>query len=335
MKKKTLSIVVPVYNEEQNIPLLYAELQKVLESLSNYDYEIVFVNDGSRDHSQHAIDSLAKADPTVRAVEFSRNFGKEAATTAGIREAVGDAVICIDADLQHPPELLPTLVAKWEEGFDVVIGVRSSNQKEGFVKKYGSKLYYGLMSRISETEMLQGETDYRLLDRAVADVFGKLSERGRMTRSLINWLGFRRVVVPFHANARLHGTAQYSFVKLFRLAIVSISSNSLFPLRVAGYLGLIITGFSFLLGVAVFTERYVFRDGLSWHVSGSAQLSIINVFLIGVVLMALGIIALYIGRINEEVSHRPLYIIRRPREDVPTPMQRKSIRLVEVKKVKS
>jgi glycosyltransferase involved in cell wall biosynthesis len=312
--QKSISIVIPVHNEEKNIPLVYRAVKSVMDQVSTYTHEIIFVNDGSTDGSQVEIDALRTEDATVRGIEFTRNFGKEIATTAGIREAVGDAVICLDADLQHPPALIPEFITHWEHGAEVVVGMRSSNSGEGFVKRYGSKLFYTIMSRISETEMTAGETDFRLIDRSVADVFSTLNERGRMTRSLINWLGFRKETVSFAAPARLHGQAQYSFPKLVRLALNSFASNSLFPLRVAGYLGLFITGFSFLLGLTVFFERYVFGDSLNWHISGSAQLAIINVFLIGIVLMALGIIAIYIGRINEEVSNRPLYVVRTSRK---------------------
>lgn len=315
MKKKLISIVIPVHNEEKNIPLVYSEVHTIVGGPAfHYAYEILFVNDGSKDGSQAAINALTAKDEAVRGIEFTRNFGKEAATTAGIREAVGDAVICLDADLQHPPQLIPEFIKRWEGGVEVVVGVRSSNNGEGTVKRYGSKLFHALMSRISDTPTIPGETDFCLLDREVVDAFSMLHERGRMTRSLISWLGYRKEIIPFVAPARLHGEAQYSFVKLFRLAINSIAANSLFPLRAAGYLGFFITVVSFLLSVTVFLERYVFRDALHWGVSGTAQLSIINAFLIGVVLMALGIVALYVGRINEEISRRPLYVVRKPRE---------------------
>lgn len=311
--QKSISIVIPVHNEAENVPLVYRAVKVVLDTLPKYTHEIIFINDGSRDGSQAAISALIDEDVVVRGIEFTRNFGKEAATTAGIRESVGDAVICLDADLQHPPSLIPEFVKHWEGGAEVVVGMRSSNNGEGLVKRWGSKLFYAIMSHISETEMHSGETDFRLIDRSVADAFSPLSERGRMTRSLINWLGFRTETVSFIAPARLHGEAQYSFSKLVRLALNYLASNSLFPLRAAGYLGLFITSLSFLLGITVFFNRYVFGDALNWNVSGSAQLALINVFLIGIVLMALGIIALYIGRINEEISRRPLYVVRKPR----------------------
>jgi dolichol-phosphate mannosyltransferase len=309
--QKSISIVIPIHNEEENIPLIYRAVESALRQLPAYAHEVIFVNDGSIDGSQKIIDTLSAKDSTVRGIEFTRNFGKEAATTAGIRKATGDAVICIDADLQHPPALIPEFVKHWENGAEVVVGMRSSNQGEGVVKRYGSKLFYAIMSRISETDITPGETDFRLLDRSVVEAFSELNERGRTTRLLINWLGFKKATVSFAAPARANGDARYSFSKLFHLALNSLTANTLFPLRAAGYLGLVIAGSSFLLALAVFIEQYIFGDALSWHFTGAAQIAILNAFLIGVVLMALGVIAIYVGRTSEEVSRRPLYVVRK------------------------
>lgn len=289
-------------------------MRRVLErELASYAYEIIFIDDGSEDGSAAAAAGLAEGDPRIRLIEFTRNFGKEAAVTAGIRAAAGDAVLSLDADLQHPPELIPEFVRRWESGAEVVVGVRSENGGASLLKRLCSRLFYAIMARISDTELLPSETDFRLISREVADTFSKLSERGRMTRSLISWLGYRKEVIVFAAPARINGSAGYSYKKLLRLALNSFAANSLFPLRIAGYLGLVITSVSFLLGSAVFAERYLMNDAWSWHVSGAAQLALINAFLIGVVLMSLGIIALYVGRISDEVSHRPLYVERKQR----------------------
>ncbi len=310
MKKKLISIVIPVHNEEKNIPLIYSALKDVRANLPAYAYEFIFVNDGSTDGSAKAVEALA-FDTGVKYIEFSRNFGKEMATTAGIAEATGDAVIMIDADLQHPPALIPEFVARWEKGAEVVVGVRTKNHGEGLTKKGGSWLFYRIMQAISETVIEQGETDFRLIDRIVADAFKQLPEQKRMTRALINWLGFKKEIVSFEAALRVNGTAQYSTGKLVRLALHSFVSNSLLPLRLAGYLGVGITLFSGALGVVVFIQRYIYKDAWGWNVSGTAQLAIINVFLIGIVLMALGIIALYIANIHSEVADRPLYVVRK------------------------
>ncbi len=308
---KLISIIVPVLNEAENVPLIYKELRAVIHKMSQYQWEIIFVNDGSSDGTTKAIEAITTSDSNTKSIEFSRNFGKEMATTAGIEAAAGDAVIMIDADLQHPPALISQFVSKWEEGTEVVIGVRTKNNKEGIAKKAGSWLFYSIMRFISDNSMKQGETDFRLIDRAVVDAFRGFSERGRMTRSLINWLGFRREYLPFEAPARVNGEAKYTARKLLGLALRTFISNSLVPLRLAGYLGVVITFFSGILGVIVIIERYIMQDSLGWNISGSAQLAIINVFLIGIVLMALGIIALYIANIHVEVADRPLYVVRK------------------------
>lgn len=309
---KTISIIIPVHNEEKNVPLVYDAVNAAFASMSHYRPQIIFINDGSTDGTARAVAQLAD-DPSVHYLEFTRNFGKEAATSAGIHAATGDAIMMIDADLQHPPHLIPEFIAKWETGADVVVGVRQSNIGEGPIKRLGSRAFYNLMHAISETPMASGETDFRLIDREVADEFNKLTEHGRMTRSLINWLGYRSETIPFDAPERKHGQAAYSVFKLVRLAFHAIVANSLLPLRLAGYLGLIISSLSFIGGVVVFTNRYLMHDSWNWHISGPAQLAIINVFLIGVVLMALGAIALYIGKIDTEVTGRPLYVVRKRR----------------------
>ena len=311
MIQKSISLVMPLHNEEENVPLVYKAVCGVFHArLPEYGLEIILINDGSDDSTDIEARRLVQRDDRVQYLEFTRNFGKEAATSAGIRAATGDAIIMLDADLQHPPQLIPAFVKKWERGAEVVVGVRASNRGEGFIKKYGSHAFYALMRAVSETRMESGETDFRLIDRAVADEFNKLTEHGRMTRSLINWFGFRTETIAFDAPARIHGVAAYSTVKLVRLAFNAIVADSLLPLRLAGYLGLFISMSSFSLGTIVFVNRYLLADPLNWYVSGPAQLAIITVFLIGVVLMALGVIALYIGKIDAEVTGRPLYVVR-------------------------
>lgn len=309
--KKTISIVIPVYNEKENIPLIYGALQEACALIPQYDYEYIFVNDGGNDGSDKAVASVMFSDKKVKYIEFSRNFGKEMATTAGLEAASGDAAILIDADLQHPPVLIPEFIRLWEGGYEIVIGVRTSNKGEGAIKRVGSKLFYRIMGLLSETSMRPGETDFRLIDRAVINAFLSFKEHQRMTRSLLNWLGFKKEFVSFDSPARKHGSARYSIGKLFHLAIYSFVNNSLTPLRFAGYLGFGITVFSGLLGFIVLMNEYVFGDPFGWKISGSAQLAILNVFLIGIVLMALGIISLYIGNINSEAVGRPLYVVRR------------------------
>ena len=308
---KVISIVIPLLNEEKNIPLINAELERVFAPLKDkYNHEIIFVNDGSLDGSQRAIEELAQ-NPHIKFLEFSKNFGKEIATSAGIHAATGDAVMMLDADMQHPVDLIPEFLEKWEAGAEIVVGIREKNTKEGLVKKMGAKLFYRLTESISETNITPNATDFRLLDRTVVEEFKRFSEHGRITRGLVDWLGFSREYIYFVANAREHGVASYSTVKLMRLLVSSLVSHSLFPLKLAGYLGLTIVCISFPLGVFIFFERFVFNDPFNFHFTSPAILAVLNLFLIGIVLSCLGLIALYIANIHVEVVDRPLYVVRR------------------------
>ena len=310
MEKRHISIVIPFYNEENNIPLVYRELKKILNN-ANYSFEIIFVNDGSTDNSSAELDKITAADHTVKAVEFSRNFGKEVAMTAGLDICQGAACILMDADLQHPVEMMHEFIKRWENGAEVVVGVRNKNKSEGLIKKAGSYIFYLTINAISETEITPSSTDYRLLDRIVIEEFKRLKEKNRMTRALIDWLGFKRDYVYFNANERLYGKPSYNYLKLFRLAVSSYISHSLLPLKIAGYLGIVITSFSTLLGLVMFVDKFFLKDPYKMYFSGTAMLATIIMFLIGIVLTCLGLIALYIGNIHGEVVNRPIYIVRR------------------------
>lgn len=307
---KKVSIVIPVYNEEKNIPKVYEALVKNTKDIQN-DFEFIFINDGSIDKSEEEIQKLTIADSRVKNIEFSRNFGKEMATTAGIRESSGESIIMIDADLQHPPEFIVEFISRWNKGAEIVIGQRIENTGISPIKKIGSWFFYRIMQLISDTKMVSGETDFRLIDRKVADAFIPLSEHQRMTRSLVNWLGFKKEYVKFKSPARTSGRPAYSNRKLFNLAIHTFVSNSLSPLRFAGFIGLVITFLSSILGLAVIIDKYVYNDPMGWKVTGSGELAVLILFLIGIVLMMLGIMSLYIGNINSEVVGRPLYIVRK------------------------
>lgn len=310
MEKRHISIVIPFYNEENNIPLVYRELKKILNN-ANYSFEIIFVNDGSTDNSSAELDKITAADHTVKVIEFSRNFGKEVAMTAGLDICQGAACILMDADLQHPVEMMHEFIKRWENGAEVVVGVRNKNKSEGLIKKAGSYLFYLTINAISETEITPSSTDYRLLDRIVIEEFKRLKEKNRMTRALIDWLGFKRDYVYFNANERLYGKPSYNYLKLFRLAVSSYISHSLLPLKIAGYLGIVITSFSTLLGLVMFVDKFFLKDPYKMYFSGTAMLATIIMFLIGIVLSCLGLIALYIGNIHGEVVNRPMYIVRR------------------------
>ena len=305
---KRVTIVIPVYREARNLERLHERLEKVTAEVRGYGWQYLFVNDGSPDESLDILRALAARNTRVKVIDLSRNFGKEIALTAGVHEADdGDAVICMDADLQHPPELFPALLKEWEGGAEIVATVRVTIEKQPILRRLASHIYYWLMARISGLDMVSQTTDFRLYDRKVVAAFCRATERERMFRGIMDWMGFRKVYVPFRADARNEGKAGYSYAKLWRLAVNSITSFSLLPLRLTGYLGVLITTLSGVL-LAWMLGSYL----LSNH-AGYTPLAIVvvaNTFLIGIVLMAIGMVALYIGTIHTEVVNRPLYIVR-------------------------
>lgn len=302
-----ISVVVPIYREEKNIPALYKRLEQVTASLHDIHWEYVFVNDGSPDNSISVLRQLAQTDSKVKVIDFSRNFGKEVALTAGVHAVYADAVICMDADLQHPPELIPELIAEWRKGAEVVATIRKSIEKQPLLRRIGSHGYYWLMNKMSCVEMVSQTTDFRLLDKKVIEEFRRVTERERMFRGIIDWMGFKKVFVEFHAGEREEGVAGYSYAKLWHLAINSITSFSLWPLRLTGYLGIFITSASGLL-LAWMLGNYVLGNKAAY--TPLAIVVVANTFLIGIVLMAIGLVALYVGTIHTEVVNRPLYIVR-------------------------
>jgi dolichol-phosphate mannosyltransferase len=309
---KSILIIIPAYNEEKNIVPVYAEAKKAIETLSaKYEFKILFVNDGSRDNTILEIEKLAAADLTVKYIDFSRNFGKELATTAGINSCTEDACIMLDADMQHPPELIPEFIAKWEAGREVVIGIRRADKSDNLIKKLGSKLFYQIINRISDVYIVPNATDFRLIDRVVVEEFNRFTEKNRMTRALIDWLGFKRGYIDFDANKRLHGTASYSIWKLFKLALKSFISLSLVPLKLAGYLGIFITLISGVSGFYILLGKYVFRTPFASTFSDAENLAILILFLVGIILISIGLIALYVANIHSEVSNRPMYVVRK------------------------
>jgi len=306
---KIISYIIPVYNEAANIPALYSGLKNVLSRL-DYDYEIIFINDGSSDNSQQELTKIATGDSKVKVIEFSRNFGKEIALTAGLNTCQGDACLMLDADLQHPLELIPEFIAKWDNGIEVVIGVRKANQGASLTKKLGSFAFYQIMKRIADTSLIPGATDFRLLDKKVIKEFNRFTEKNRLTRGLIAWMGFKRDYIYFTAAPRQNGLPGYNLFKLIKLAMNSMVSLSLFPLKIAGYLGVFITLLAGGLGLFIVIEKYVFNDFLRLYLSGPAILAVIILFLVGIILCCLGLIALYIANIHGEVINRPLYVVR-------------------------
>ena len=302
-----ISIIVPVFNESAGLASFHVSLVASLKSIDNIDYEIIYCDDGSRDDTSEIIQELHSNNNNVRLITLSRNFGKEYALTAGINQAKGDAIVIVDGDGQHPVELIGRFVSAWRDGAQVVIGVRKDSRHR--VKSWRSKLFYKLFNGITGETLLAGSTDFRLIDAEVQRAFIGLTETDRITRGLIDWLGFRREIIEFKANDRQFGTASYTTKQLVRLAVNSFVSLSPVPLYIFGFVGVIITIFSSLLGGSILIEQMLLRDPLGWRFTGTAMLSILVLFLVGIILISQGILSLYISHIHNQSKNRPLYVI--------------------------
>lgn len=304
--KKLVSIVVPIYNESAGIKkFLEKELMPVLSSLSSYQFEIIIVDDGSEDDTLQKIKECDFSQFPVNIIAFSRNFGKEIALSAGIKAAKGDAVIMIDGDGQHPTSAIKDLLGKWAEGSKIVTALRGENTTK---HSLGSKIYYLLLKMIG-VKVVEGAMDFRLIDRVVADEFNQFTEHNRMTRGLIDWLGFPQTYVKVKTQERLGGKPTYNKRKLAALAIDSMASASRTPLVVFGYIGILITFFSLVLGLFILIEQYILGDPLHLDWSGSVAISIFVSFLVGIVLISQTMTAIYVSQIHTEAKGRPLYII--------------------------
>ena len=309
-KQQLVSIIVPMHNEALNIQPLYGELNNSIKDLA-YRFELIFVDDGSSDDSVEQVEQLAKTDKRVRLIEFARNFGKEPAISAGLHAANGDAAIMLDADLQHPPRLIGKFIEKWQRGAEVVVGVKDYDKKEKWFKKWCSARFYNIMQGISNTRITPHASDYRLVDRKVIREFRNMPEKNRITRGIIDWLGFKRSYIHFHAGLRNAGEASYSFRSLVRLAMNSLTSYSLLPLQLAGYLGIGILLLATPIGAFLAVETYLLGDPFGWQITGTAMLAMMTLVLVGLILACIGLVALYIAHIHAEVTNRPLYIVRR------------------------
>lgn len=299
-----VSLVVPVYNEEQVLPLFMDSMEPVLEA-SGKTYEILFVDDGSVDGSLSVLKQYAATNATIKIISFSRNFGKEAALTAGLQQASGAAVVPIDADLQDPPSLLLEFIKKWEEGFDVVVGIRVNRKSDSFVKRTSAKLFYRLFNSISSHSINPRAGDFRLMTRRVVDAILRLPERDRFMKGLFSWVGFQTAVIEYCRPNRIQGQTKWNYWKLFNFAISGICSFSTLPLRVWSYFGVVVSFLAFLFLVWVVAKKIVFGD----PVTGYASLMAVLLFLGGVQLLGLGVMGEYIGRLLKETKQRPLYIV--------------------------
>jgi glycosyltransferase involved in cell wall biosynthesis len=296
--------VVPVYNEQEVLESFYHELIEALDSI-DLPFEVIFVDDCSDDDSFALLESLHRNDSRVRVISFSRNFGQMAAISAGLEHASGAAVVIMDADLQHPPSMIAQMVKYWQEGYQVVYTVRSYDPSTPWFKRASSALFYQLINKISEIQIIPGAADFRLIDRQVVDYLNTMPENSRFLRGMISWLGFRQIGIPFQANARVAGESKYSFWRMVRLAMEGFTSFSTLPLKWSTYLGL----FSALSGLpyGLFAIYQVIFTNQT--VPGWASIIVAILFLGGVQLMSLGVIGEYIGRIYTEVKRRPLYVL--------------------------
>jgi polyisoprenyl-phosphate glycosyltransferase len=304
VRSPEISLVIPVHNEGGNINLLCRRVFPVLDRITP-DWEIVFIDDGSGDDTLERIRGEAAADPRIGAVSFSRNFGKEIAIAAGLDHARGRAIVIMDADLQHPPEMIEEFVKRWREGYVMVYGQRTDRSGETRLKRNSARLFYRLFERFGETSLPEGAGDFRLIDRKGVEVLRSLGERARFSKGLYAWIGFKATGVPFAVEERRHGTSKWSFRRLFRFAFDGITSFSTVPLRVWTYLGILISIGSILTALYFLVRTLLFGTDLP----GFPSLIVSVMFFSGIQLMSLGIIGEYVGRIFAEVKRRPLYVV--------------------------
>jgi dolichol-phosphate mannosyltransferase len=300
-----LSVIVPVYNEEAVLEACHRRLSEILPSLS-MAYEIIFIDDGSRDRTLELAKSIAARDRQVQIIEFSRNFGHQIAITAGFAEARGKAIVAIDADLQDPPEVIPLMVAKWREGYDVVYGKRAKRKGESFFKRASSKAFYRTLARLTDVDIPVDVGDFRLIDRKVCDALNGLKERNRYVRGLIAWLGFRQAEVVFERAPRFAGKTKYPLKKMIAFAIDGIVSFSSKPLKLAIVPGLLMSGAGFVYFIYVLYRKFVEAGTEMGWASIMSAILIFN----GYTLIVLGIMGEYLGRLFDQAKGRPLYVVR-------------------------
>lgn len=303
---KKVSILVPCYNEEASLQLLYPELKKLMDNEKDYEWEVLFVNDGSKDNTIDIIRQLRESDKRICYVNLSRNFGKENAMLAGFDHVTGDCMVIMDADLQHPPYIIPQMLKKWEEGFDDVYAKRITRGKEPWLRKKFSLLFYSILKRTSRIEILPNVGDFRLLDKQCIMSLRKLRETERYTKGMFCWIGYKKSYVEFEQGERIAGSSSWNFMSLLKLAVEGIVSFTTFPLRVATIAGFLVSFFAFLYMIYVIIKTLVFGE----DVAGFPTLLCIILFLGGFQLICLGIIGEYLGRIFNETKNRPVYIAK-------------------------
>ena len=306
MVKKKISLLIPCYNEEKSLPLLYDAIQKLASENTSFDWEFLFINDGSRDNTLSVLEQLRSQDQRCCYVDLSRNYGKEAAMLAGFDFVTGDAVVIMDADLQHPPHVIPQMIAKWQEGYDDVYARRLTRGKESWLRKRLSLAYYRMLTRSCRIDVLPNVGDFRLLDRQCIEALKTLREQGRYTKGMYCYIGFRKTAVDFETQERVAGESSMKYSSLVRLAVEGVMSYTTAPLRFAAIMGAIISTIAFLYAIWILIKTILWGD----PVAGFPSLMVAILFLGGVQLLSLGIIGEYLGRVYNETKNRPVYFAR-------------------------
>lgn len=300
-----VSVVVPVYNEAACLDALHARLVAVLDRYPGMQREFIFVDDGSRDASFDTLVALGRRDPSVKALRFARNFGKESAMAAGLRAAVGDVVVLMDSDLQHPPEVIPEMIERWQQGAQMVIAVRRSRQTDPLARRLFTRGFYHFFQALSEVDIPEGAGDFRLFDRRVVDAINALPERNRFMKGITSWVGFRQEEIEFEVAERAGGVSSFNMLRLLRYAIDGLSSFSMVPLRVWSFIGVVLALLSGVYGLYLIGEALF----LGVRTPGFPTIMVSMLFVSGVQLISLGVIGEYVGRIFTEVKRRPLYLV--------------------------
>ena len=302
---KKITIIIPAYNEEESLPFLYERLDKLMGDMKNYDFEILFVNDGSKDKTISIIKELREKDKRISYVDFSRNFGKEIAMIAGLDYATGDCVIFMDADLQDPPELIPELVKYWEEGYDDVYAKRRSRKGETCLKKFTSKMYYKVLQKTTRIEIQKDTGDFRLLDRRCVNALRKIRESERNTKSMFSWIGYKKKEVLYDRDPRVAGTTKWNYIKLIDLAIDGITSFTTSPLRLSTYIAIPTFLVLFVYFIYVIAKSCIMHEAIQ----AFQAIILLILFFSGVQILLFGILGEYLGRIFKETKNRPLYLV--------------------------
>ena len=300
-----ISVIIPVYNEEENVQNLYQRLSSVMQNLK-VSYELIFVNDGSKDNSLALIKLLAKKYDEVKYIDFSRNFGHQVAVTAGLDKTKGNTIVIIDADLQDPPELIGDMYKKWKEGYEVVYAKRKTREGESFLKLWTAKVFYRILGKMTAISIPVDTGDFRLIDKKIVEVLREMPEKNKFLRGQISWIGFNQTFVSYERQKRQGGETGYTYRKMLRFALDGITAFSDVPLKIVTYFGFIVSIFSFLVAIYALYSKFILED----YVQGWTSLIITILFLGGIQMIAIGIIGEYLSRMNHNIRNRPLYIIR-------------------------